>query len=177
MGIRLLEIIGAVTSGTGLVRPPREKRLKLELSRVDQTNPVPEVTTSTVPRRRIPTMEWVSREAKDEVERTVRKGQECQLYDFQTSKRQIRIHVRQHSCMQYCHCGYQHVSRDQIAEHQKLTRRPGHTRSMCKIYMVPGDQFSALREAMGWSPSMTFGPLLPTTKKMSRVVVDPRPSP
>ena len=78
--------------------------------------------------------------------------------------------------MHYCHCGYPHVSRNQIAEHQKLTRRPGHARPRCKIYMVSSDQLPEFREKMGWPASTTFGPLLPITKKTSRVTVEPRPS-
>lgn len=65
------------------------------------------------------------REIKDEVEKAVQNEQECRLCNFQTSRRRIGIHVRQHTCMHSCHCGYQHVNRDQIAEHQKLPRRLG----------------------------------------------------
>ena len=63
-----------------LIRPPREKRLKLELSRVDQCNPLPtpDVTECPVPRR-IPTIEWMSSEMKEEVEKAVQNGQECRL--------------------------------------------------------------------------------------------------
>ena len=145
---------------------------------VDQANPLPapDVIEPPVPQKRIPTIEWMSREMKDEVEKAVQNGQECRLCNFQTSRRRIRIRVRQHMCMHYCHCGYQHVSRDQIAEHQKLTRCHGHARSSCKIYMVSSDQFPAFRKIMGWSASTTFGPSLLTTKKTSSIAVKPRPS-
>ena len=42
--------------------------------------------------------------------------------------------------------------------------------------MVSGDQFPTFRDAMNWSANVTFGPLLPATKRVSRVVVTPRPS-
>ena len=134
------------------------------------------VTAPVISRRRIPTTVWVSRETKDEVERAVQDGQACHLCEFGTSKRRIRIHVRQHFCVHYCHCGYAHVSRDQVADHQKTTRKAGHSRSRCQIFMVSGDQFPTFRDAMKWSANVTFGPLLPVTRKINRVVVTPRPS-
>ena len=80
------------------VRPPRAKILKLELSRVDQHNllPTPDVTKCPATRKRIPTIEWMSREMKDEVDKAVQNSQECRRLSFQTSSRRIRIHVRQH---------------------------------------------------------------------------------
>ena len=72
--------------------------------------------------------------------------------------------------------GYAHVSRDQVADHQKTTKKAGHSRSRCQIFMVSGDQFPTFRDAMNWSTDVTFGPLLPVTRKISRVVVTPRPS-
>ena len=56
------------------VRPSREKRLKLELSRVDLNRPVQAVTAPLISRRRIPTTEWVSREAKGRAGSTGRTG-------------------------------------------------------------------------------------------------------
>ena len=129
-----------------------------------------------MPRKRIATTEWVSRDMKDEVEKAVRNKQECRLCDFQTCKRHIWIHIRQHLCMHYCHCGYRHVSRDQVVEHQRLTRRPGHARSKCQIHMVSSEQYPAFRKAMGWATNKTFRPLLPTTKSQSPVAVTSRPS-
>ena len=144
----------------------------------DLRNPVPapDATECPDPRKRIPTIEWMSREMKKEVEKAVQNGQECRLCSFKTRKRRIRIHIRQHMCMHYCHCGYQHISRDQIAEHQRLTRHPGHARSRCRIYMVAIDQFPEFREKTGWPDSTTFGPLLPITRKINRVKVESRPS-
>ena len=126
---------------------------------------ITEIVTGSVPtRKRIPTTEWVSRRTKDEVERAVRDGQGCKLCDFTTSRRRIRIHIRQHFCLHYCHCGFQHVSRDQVAEHQRQTRRSDHARSRCQIHMVAEEQFSAFKKEMGWPAKRTFGPLLPTVE-------------
>ena len=70
------------------IRPPREKRLRLEISRVDLNNPVPVLDTADCPasRKRIPTIEWVSREMKEEVEQAIQSEQECRLCSFKTSK-------------------------------------------------------------------------------------------
>ena len=76
-------------------------------------------------------------------------------------------------CAHYCHCGYQHTSRDQVAEHQKSAR---HARSQCKIYMMLKNLYSEFRERMGWSSTVTFGPLLPVTRRVSRVKVEARPN-
>ena len=48
---------------------------------VDQANPLPapDVIEPPVPQKRIPTIEWMSREMKDEVEKAVQNGQECPL--------------------------------------------------------------------------------------------------
>ena len=111
---------------------------------------------------------------KEEVEQAIQSEQECRLCSFKTSKRRIRTHIRQHMCMHYCYCGYQHISRDQVAEHMRLTR---HARSKCKIYMVSSDQYPEFREKMGWPNSATFGPLLPITRRVSRVKVELQPNP
>ena len=160
------------------VRPPVTKRLRLELTKVDTTQPT-SATKPTVKRtepattsRRIPTVEWVSRATK---EQSVKNGQACRLCQFETSKRRIRIHVRQHFCMHFCQCGFRHLSRDQVADHQRTTRRPGHARESCTVYMVAEDQYAAFSREMGWPQESNFGPLLPITVPKSPIDVDPSP--
>ena len=162
------------------IRPPKEKRLRLELNRIEPADyqaPVKsaETVTGSVPaRKRIPTTEWVSRRTKDAIERAVHDGQGCKLCNFTTSRRRIRIHVRQHFCLHYCHCGFQHISRDQVAEHQRQIRRSDHARSKCQIHMVDEGQFSIFRKEMGWPAKRTFGPLLPTVKNLHQAAGSPR---
>ena len=129
------------------------------------------VAGSVTARKKIPTIEWVWRRTKDEVERAVCDGQGCKLCDFTTSRRRIRIHIRQHFCLHYCHCGFQHVSRDQVAEHQRQTRRSNHASSRCQIHMVSEKQFSTFRKEMGWPANRTFGPLLPATENRHRAAM------
>ena len=94
------------------VKQPVGKRLRIELTRYDPDNTVTpaEVVNKkaklTPQVRRIPTTEWVSRSTKEEVERAVVDGQSCRLCEFSTSKRRIRIHIRQHYCMHFCQCGF-----------------------------------------------------------------------
>ena len=162
------------------IRPPKEKRLRLELDRVEPADyqtpaKITETVTGSVPaRKRIPTTEWVSRRTKDAIEKAVRDGQGCKLCNFTTSRRRIRIHVRQHFCLHYCHCGFQHVSRDQVAEHQRQIRRSDHARSRCQIHMVAEGQFSAFKKEMGWPAKRTFGPLLPTVENLHQTAGSPR---
>ena len=164
------------------IRPPKEKRLRLELDRVEPADyqtpaKITETVTGSVPaRKRIPTTEWVSRRTKDAIEKAVHDGQGCKLCNFTTSRRRIRIHVRQHFCLHYCHCGFQHVSRDQVAEHQRQIRRSDHARSRCQIHMVDEGQFSAFKKEMGWPAKRTFGPLLPTVENLPQTAGSPRPS-
>ena len=138
---------------------------------------ITETVTGSVPtRKRIPTTEWVSRRTKDAVERAVPDGQGCKLCDFTTSRRRIRIHIRQHFCLHYCHCGFQHVSRDQVAEHQRQTSRSDHARSRCQIHMVSEEQFSTFRKEMGWPAKRTFGLLLRTAENRHQAAVSPSTS-
>ena len=96
------------------------------------------------------------------------------MCEFSTSKRRIRIHIRQNYFMHFCQCGFQHISRDQVADHQRTTRRPGHSRSMCQVYMVERDKFPLLSREMGWPRDKSFGPLLPMTVSTSNVETGPR---
>ena len=76
--------------------------------------------------------------------------------------------------MHFCQCGFQHISRDQVADHQRTTRRPGHSRSICQVFMVERDQFPLLSSEMGWPQDKRFGPLLPMTVGTSKVETGPR---
>ena len=160
------------------VRPPRAKRLRVELTRLDVVSDNTEADTAKNSRKvkRIPTVEWVSRKTKDLVEKAVTNGNACKLCPYQTSKRRIRIHVRQHFCMHFCQCGYRHTSRDQVADHQKTTRRAGHSRDQCRVYMVAEEEFPAFRQHMQWPNDKSFGELLPTTLSQSKVDVRPKPA-
>ena len=156
------------------VRPPRAKRLRVELTRLDVVSDNTEADTTKIPRKvqRIPTVEWVSRKTKDLVEKAVTNGNACKLCPYKTSKRRIRIHVRQH----FCHCGYWPTSRDQVAEHQKTTRRAGHSRVQCRVYMVAEEEFPAFRQHMQWPSNKSFGEFLPITLSHSKVDVRPKPA-
>ena len=90
------------------VKPPTEKRLKLELTRIESTSSKSIAENSSAEERkvgkiqRIPTVEWVTRQTKDLVERAVVNGRTCGLCQYETSKRRIRIHIRQHYVMHLC---------------------------------------------------------------------------
>ena len=160
------------------VKPPTEKRLKLELTRIESTSSKSIAENSSAEERkvgkiqRIPTVEWVTRQTKDLVERAVVNGRTCGLCQYETSKRRIRIHIRQHYVMHFCQCGYQNVSRDQVAEHQKTTKRAGHTRANCSVYMVSESQFPAFKKFMKWPSSKSFGQLLPAKISQSKVKIE-----
>ena len=63
------------------------------MNRVDSTSLVPiaepatEVVVPITKRKQIPTVEWVSRDTKEEVEKAVKDEQAFDLCDFRTSKR------------------------------------------------------------------------------------------
>ena len=103
----------------------------------------------------------MTRETKERVEAAVKEEKQCRLCNYVTSKRRIRIHNRQHSCMHFCHCGYKNISRDQVAEHQKYTQQPGHAREICRVYTVEEDQFPFFRKFMEWPGDTPLGALLP----------------
>ena len=130
------------------VRPRRAKKLRLELTRLDAASHTPEADPVKTSKeiQRIPTVEWMSRKTKDLVEKAVGNSQSCNLCTYQTSKLRISIHVRQHYCINFCQCGYQHTSHDQVAEHQKTTRRAGYSRAQCRVFMVAEEQFPAFRQ-------------------------------
>ena len=162
------------------VRPPLKKKLRVELTRVDTPQDQPHSEESSQPSRlvkRVPTQEWMTREMKEKVEAAVKGERQCRLCDYKTSKRRIRIHIRQHYCMHFCQCGYKNISRDQVAEHQKYTRQPGHTREVCRVFMVEKDQFPSFRKYMKWPEDMSFGTLLPVTPSaMTKIdVVEDKP--
>ena len=162
------------------VKPPANKRLRVELTRYEPDSSVAPTEVASKKARlnlqvkRIPTTEWVSRSSKEKVEQAVVDGQSCRLCEYNTSKRRIRIHIRQHYFMHFCQCGFQHISRDQVADHQRTTRRSGHSRDVCQVFMVEKDQFPLLSQEMGWPKDQRFGPLLPVTANTSSVETDPR---
>ena len=91
-------------------------------------------------------------------------------------KWRICIHVREQYCMHFCQCGYQHLSRDQVADRQRTTRYPGHGRAKCKVYIITEKQFPAFRQPIKLPTSKSFEKLLPTQTSQSQIKDKPQPT-
>ena len=167
----LAEVMPKAVATISPIRTTQGKRLKMELNRAE--NPEKQLTErgpkQLSKKSRIPTIEWMTERTKRLVDDAIVEEQNCALCGFKTSKRRIRIHVRQHFCMHFCHCGYQHVSRDQVAEHQKVNAQDDHRRELCSVYMVAEENFSDFLEYMQWPADMTFGPLLSHSQERKQV--------
>ena len=128
--------------------PSRNKNFKLELTRLEparittaiDTDPIKKVQSS-VAAKRIPTIQWVSRETKKLIEKFVVKEQICGLCECRTSKRRIHIHIRQDFCIHFCHCGFKNVIKDQVEKRQRTTRRAGHATERCQVHMITEEQY------------------------------------
>lgn len=89
----------------------------------------------------------------------------CIVCNCSSSVRRISHHVKQHFRRSFCHCGYQHASRDCVGKHQRSLVDIGeaiHTQKKGLIYDVDSDSYAAFCTANGWVDPPEFGEGIPT---------------
>ena len=74
------------------------------------------------------------------------------------------IHVWQMYCMHFCHCGFGHISKDQVDDHQKTTNHSHDKKG----------QYQKFCEHMEWSTDKPFGELL-LQSTIPRATADSQP--
>ena len=134
---------------------PQVQQHMLELKQVEVRKCTPKEATSptgTQTKWRLHTVEWVSK-TNSQARKPIVDKQDYDLRRIRTSKRRIRIHIRQHFCVHFFHCRFQHGSRDPVTEHHKGSRTQT---DHCGLDMREED-IGDLRH-IGWATKKTLGP-------------------
>ena len=149
---------------------------------VGQDRPCPPATTTEPTRRRLPPqrkprvaashLKWLSEASLKSIEQGI-EGTTCKLCSFQTSRRRIRMHTRQHYIVRmFCPCTYQNASRDSTYDHQIAHQRiRGTRRTEGRIYMVDEENYPAFCTFMKWQAPPPFGPCRPTNLAKKKAAV------
>lgn len=88
----------------------------------------------------IATVLWQTKQTLNRIEENIKyNGEEgiCGYCGFRTSKRRVRIHVRQYYCLYFCTCQYWNSSQDRVyTSIQSERQNDNHNQNKFTVYMV-----------------------------------------